>query len=151
MAIVMIAGLTLVAPTTTAVAAGDSSDAYERQTTTYTNTWRSVKDRVKLKESPCLDRYAESWARYLARNEGRWPGDLHHRSSSNLRAILAACNKRSIGENLAVGYPTGRATFNGWRSSPGHNANMLGSSYRWSAVGAYYSNGRWWVVQLVAR
>lgn len=34
------------------------------------------------------------------------------------------------GENLAGGYETAEAAFEAWRLSPGHNANMLGSSYR---------------------
>ncbi len=130
--------------------AAESSSEYEKRTTSHTNNWRAANDKVRMKDSSCLDRYAESWARYLAENEGRWASDLKHRSSASLKKILKACKKRSIGENLAVGFPTGEATFNAWRNSAGHNKNMLGSSYRWTAVGAYKSNGRWWVVQLVA-
>lgn len=35
---------------------------------------------------------------------------------------------RAIGENLAVGY-RGTAVVNGWMSSPGHRANILGSAF----------------------
>ena len=31
----------------------------------------------------------------------------------------------AAGENIAAGYPNAAAVFAGWRSSPGHNANML--------------------------
>ena len=35
-----------------------------------------------------------------------------------------------IGENLAVGQRSAREVVNGWMSSPGHRANILGSSFR---------------------
>jgi len=41
-------------------------------------------------------------------------------------------------ENIAAGYPTARDVFDGWRSSPGHNANMLGD-YR--AIGIALEEG----------
>ncbi len=36
----------------------------------------------------------------------------------------------SWGENIAAGYSTAAAVFEGWRNSSGHNANMLGASYK---------------------
>jgi hypothetical protein len=33
------------------------------------------------------------------------------------------------GENLAWGYTSAQRTFDAWKSSPGHNANMLNSGY----------------------
>lgn len=35
-----------------------------------------------------------------------------------------------MGENIAAGYPTAAAVFEGWRNSPGHNANMLGANFK---------------------
>ncbi|WP_444664900.1 CAP domain-containing protein [Cellulomonas sp. CW35] len=43
-----------------------------------------------------------------------------------LEPVLQACDARSVGENLALGYPTARATVDGWLDSPGHRANLLG-------------------------
>ncbi|NLT36348.1 MAG: hypothetical protein GXX83_10690 [Gaiellales bacterium] len=34
------------------------------------------------------------------------------------------------GENIAAGFATAQAVFEGWRNSPGHNANMLNSEFR---------------------
>jgi len=39
------------------------------------------------------------------------------------------------GENLAAGYQTGSDVLEGWKTSPGHNDNMLGPNY--TAVGIY--------------
>jgi uncharacterized protein YkwD len=35
----------------------------------------------------------------------------------------------AIGENLAVGYRSAAAVVDGWMSSPGHRANLLGTQY----------------------
>ncbi|HSP56406.1 MAG TPA: CAP domain-containing protein, partial [Dehalococcoidia bacterium] len=42
-----------------------------------------------------------------------------------------------VGENIAAGmaYSSAQGVFNGWKNSPGHNANMLGSSYRVIGIG----------------
>ena len=42
-----------------------------------------------------------------------------------------------VGENIAAGVPLGSAqkVFDAWKGSPGHNANMLGSSYRVIGIG----------------
>lgn len=41
----------------------------------------------------------------------------------------------SSGENIAAGYPTAAAVFEGWRNSPGHNANMLEPSFTAIGIG----------------
>ena len=40
-----------------------------------------------------------------------------------------------IGENIAAGYGTAAQVFEGWRNSPGHNSNMLGSNYTTIGIG----------------
>ena len=40
-----------------------------------------------------------------------------------------------VGENIAAGYTSAQSVFDAWKGSPGHNANMLGSSYRVIGVG----------------
>jgi uncharacterized protein YkwD len=39
------------------------------------------------------------------------------------------CYNTWKGENIAAGYSTAQAVFEGWKGSPGHNANMLGQHY----------------------
>ncbi|MBK7400666.1 MAG: CAP domain-containing protein [Myxococcales bacterium] len=40
------------------------------------------------------------------------------------------CGTGASGENIAWGYPTPAAVMDGWKKSPGHNANMLGAHTR---------------------
>lgn len=47
------------------------------------------------------------------------------------------------GENIAVGYPTPTDVMNGWKASPGHNANMLTAAYTRVGIG-YYAGGDYW-------
>jgi uncharacterized protein YkwD len=46
----------------------------------------------------------------------------------------------SKGENIAAGYSTAASVFQGWKNSPGHNANMLNSNYRVIGIGLAYNN-----------
>jgi uncharacterized protein YkwD len=45
------------------------------------------------------------------------------------------------GENLAYGYSTIQATFDGWLSSDGHRANILNENFRIMSVKGYNDNG----------
>jgi uncharacterized protein YkwD len=51
------------------------------------------------------------------------------------------CYNTWKGENIAAGYVTGASVFQGWKGSPGHNANMLGSSYRVMGLARVYVQG----------
>ncbi len=46
-----------------------------------------------------------------------------------------------LGENIAAGYTTAQQVFDGWKSSPGHNANMLGANYASIGIGRFYVAG----------
>ena len=45
------------------------------------------------------------------------------------------------GENIAMGSDDVQTIFNMWKNSPGHNSNMLNSSYR--SLGVGYHQGHW--------
>lgn len=47
----------------------------------------------------------------------------------------------SVAENIAAGNPDADATFEQWRTSPGHNTNMLGSSYTRVGLGRAVGGG----------
>lgn len=52
-----------------------------------------------------------------------------------------------LGENIAAGYADATNTFNQWRNSPGHNANMLSANFVAIGIGrAYNANSqyRWY-------
>ncbi|MFN7946645.1 MAG: CAP domain-containing protein [Blastocatellia bacterium] len=51
------------------------------------------------------------------------------------------------GENIAAGYGDAASTFNQWKNSPAHNANMLNANYAVIGIGRAYNAGatyRWY-------
>ena len=119
-----------------------SSSTYERQAESRTNVKRVERDRVALKHSSCVDRHAESHARWMARNQ-----KLKHQS---LRPILKRCKLTGVAENIAYGYTSGNRVVTAWMKSPGHRKNLLNSKMRYVGVAAVKDgNGRWWVAQVL--
>jgi len=51
------------------------------------------------------------------------------------------CYSTYKGENIAAGYSTAAAVFEGWRNSPGHNANMLNANYKVMGIGRVVTLG----------
>ena len=51
------------------------------------------------------------------------------------------CHNTWKGENIAAGYSTGAAVFQGWKDSPGHDANMLGEHYRVMGLSRVHTPG----------
>ncbi len=52
------------------------------------------------------------------------------------------------GENIAVGYETEEAVFNGWKNSPGHCQNMMNSGHTDISVGR---SGNYWTMNFGKR
>lgn len=50
-------------------------------------------------------------------------------------------NFNSAGENIAYGQPTPKSVVEAWMNSPGHRANILGSSFNKIGVGVHEQNG----------
>ena len=120
------------------------ADRYAGVAVGATNARRADHELTRLRVDPCLQRYADTWARHLARH-----GRLVHQ---DLGPILRRCRMRMVGENIAVGYPTGRAVVRAWMKSPGHRANILRPRYRLVAIGAARdAEGRWWSSQVFGR
>lgn len=118
-----------------------TSGTYESDTIKYTNYERTKRGLVALKSSTCLDTYAERQARAMA-SQAR----LFHQSMS---PILSACGLEAVGENVAVGYGSGKSVTAAFMASSGHRENLLRSRFRTMAVGAYLdSKGRWWVSEV---
>ena len=110
-----------------------------------TNARRAGHDLRTLRPDACLKRMAARHAARLAREEA-----LYHQ---DLSVVMRRCDLRAAGENVAYGYPTGRAVVNrGWMRSPGHRANILEPRYRRGVVAARRSDdGTWYAVQLFGR
>lgn len=125
-------------------AARTTPASYAQQAFAATNTKRTVARRVALRKNPCLQRYATRQAKAMARRQS-----LFHQQ---LGPIMSACKLSMVGENVAYGYPSGRAAVAGWMGSPGHRANILNPRYRLLAVGAARaSNGQWYSAQVFGR
>ena len=136
--------LALVAVPLTQTAQATPEQSYETSVFNNANGQRVKYDRVKLKGSKCLDGFAERQAKRMS-TERR----MYHQQ---LGPILKACKLSMVGENVAYGYPNGRAAVTAWMNSPGHKANILNSRYRLSGVGAYQDkDGRWYVAHVFGR
>ncbi len=54
---------------------------------------------------------------------------------------------RTVGENIAVGYPTAAAVMKGWMNSSGHRKNILNKSFTRIGLGLATSEdgAKYWV------
>ena len=109
-----------------------------------TNERRVAHDLVRLTRGDCLQRYARQQAIRMANQRRMFHQDLG--------PILRNCHMSMVGENVAYGYPTGRAVVRAWMNSPGHRANILEPRYRRMGLAARKgSDGRWYVSQVFGR
>jgi uncharacterized protein YkwD len=111
--------------------------AYEARVIALINVQRVKYHRAKLAASACPDRYAESWAAYLART-----GRFYHQS---LTPILRGCRATRVAENLARGNVSEDRIVALWMASPGHRANILDARLTRIGVAAVYARGQWTV------
>ena len=124
---------------------GVVSPAYAAETDTIfssTNSARSTNGLGSLKSNTSLNSVAQTWAQQMAANQS-----MTH--NPNVGSQIPA-GWKSYGENVAMGYPTGTATVEGWMNSTGHRANILGS---FSDIGVGWfvdGNGVTWAVQVFA-
>ena len=140
----LLGGLALTVVPLTESAQASPSDTYERSVHVNTNHQRAQHHRKSLRGATCLDMFAERQARAMAKR-----GYIYHQK---LDPILNRCKLRSVGENVASGFPDGRSAVSGWMKSHDHRVNMLDPDFRLIAVGAYRnSKGRWYVSQLFGR
>ena len=120
------------------------SGSYEHAVSAHGNRQRAAHDRVALKNSQCLDRYAERQARRMAKKQR-----MYHQQ---MGPILRRCHLSQVGENVAVGFPKGKSVIAAWMRSPGHRKNLLNKRHRLVGVGAYRdAHGRWYVSQVLGR
>lgn len=128
-----------------ASAAGDCSvdaslDADELAFLTLINNYRAQNGLAPLKVSYTLSR-ASAWkSKDMATNAYFAHDDLSRTWVQRVRDCSYGFNAY-IGENIAAGYPNAQAVFDGWKASPGHNANMLGANYTAIGIGKYVKSG----------
>lgn len=141
--VALIAGfmLSLAGPATALTAT--ETKAYDAEIKKYTNIERTKRELRTLKHHSCLDRYAQAHANRLAKQT---TDRLYHQ---DLKVVLKKCNMRTVGENAAFGFKTGREAVVGWMNSKGHRANLLNSKYRLLGIGvATNAKGRVYSVQV---
>jgi uncharacterized protein YkwD len=128
-----------------AAAATEEQRKYAKAAFRSTNAIRVDRDLVRLAHDDCLQKFANRQAKLLAGT-----GDLVHQA---LTPILEDCGMDLVGENLALGYESGRKCVRkGWMKSPLHRANILKESYRRMAIAARQTDdGLWVAVQLFGR
>ncbi|MVA77394.1 hypothetical protein GC722_15390 [Auraticoccus sp. F435] len=130
----------LVAPTTGAEAV--TAQEYAVDVRNQTNKERTSRGLSSLSYYSCLKTYSERQAKAMAKAKR-----IYHQQ---LGPILTACKLSRVGENVAMGYPSGYRTVKGWMGSPGHRANILNSQFKVMAVSAAKgSDGRWYVAQVL--
>jgi len=97
-----------------------------------TNAARRDAGLPELAVSPCATEQAVHRASVLVA-EDRFEHDP-------LDEIVDACDVGTVGENLALGYPSAQAVVDGWLASPGHRANLLQRLFTSIGVGCVPSD-----------
>ncbi len=117
-------------------------DAEEQAFLTLINNYRAQNSLGPLSVSFTLSR-ASAWkSRHLGENAyfGHDDTPIGRTWSTRVRDCGYSYNTY-IGENIAAGYGTAAQVFEGWRNSPGHNSNMLGSNYTTIGIGRVVVSG----------
>ena len=122
-----------------------AAEKYARSAFKATNVNRVEHEVEKVDRHKCLRRLAVAQAKKMANRE-----EIFHQ---DLGPVLTECGMRAVGENVASGFKSGKATVNqGWMKSPGHRVNILNPVYRLMGIGARKGDDdRWYVCQLFGR
>jgi uncharacterized protein YkwD len=140
--IVSVAAASLVgghALTQSSSAAGDCTtnpalDSEEQAFLTLINNYRQQNGLQPLGASYLLSKAAQWKSQDMGDNAYFAHDDLDRTWVQRIRDCGYGYNAW-LGENIAAGYQTAQAVFDGWRNSPGHNANMLGANYTAIGIG----------------
>lgn len=139
MAACLLSGVTTVvpaavqAPTAAAEAATASAvpSRYERRIVYWTNVVRKRRGIRPLRLRACPDRYAERWARHLARTSRFYHQDVTR---------MFDCSRvNRAGENLVRGRVSPKRAVRLWMRSEPHRRNLLNRRYTRVGVGSFRS------------
>ncbi|MEI7054816.1 CAP domain-containing protein [Nocardioides sp. CCNWLW239] len=106
------------------------------------NAARSEAGLDPLTRDSALDGLARRWAYKIAAD-----GSLSHNPDL---AEQVPQGWQGVGENVAMGYPTGAEMHRGWMNSEGHRANILGD-YTHIGIAFVVVDGTSWGVQVFAK
>lgn len=121
-------------------------DSQELELLRLINDYRADHGRVRLRVSIALTRAADFHSADLAEHNA-FQHDSTDGTDTFDRVRRFYDYNTHLGENLALGYSDAAGAFEGWRNSPGHDANMLGENYRVIGIsrleddrGTYWTN-----------
>ena len=106
-------------------------DAEEQQFLELLNQHRAANGRAPVSACTSMNRAAQRHSEDM-RDQNYFDHAGLNGSSPGSRACDACfegCQSTGFGENIAAGNSDAEATFDQWRSSSGHNANMLSDRY----------------------
>lgn len=139
------------APAPTTPPASDSS--YRDRLLTLVNEARARESLNPVRANDALNRAAQSYAETM-RDTNCFSHTCQPEPNFVRRAEAAGYQPwRNLGENIAYGYPTADAVFNGWMNSPGHRANILNGAFRDMGAGMASggTNGPYWAQEFGAQ
>ena len=122
-------------------------DSEERSFLDLLNAHRLANGRSPVTSCTSLNRAAQGHSEDM-RDQNYFDHDGLNGSSPISRACDAcydSCESAAWGENIAAGNSGAQGTFNQWVNSPGHNANMLGSSFVVVGIGRATGGGTYGV------
>jgi uncharacterized protein YkwD len=136
----------LVATTTSAAMQTDAATnqattdgTFAEQMAVLVNQFRQQNNLPPLKIEPALTAAAQAYAGRLGSGNffGHLDPDFNCNKPSERVVAAGYANWAAVGENIAAGYPSPQAAFDGWVNSAGHRANMLNAAYRDIGVGFF--------------
>lgn len=132
-AVVVASTLAFGAMSSIAQASPQSDDVYA-----LTNTQRQSAGVQPLTHNSRLDVVAQEWANQMGST-----GIFAH-STDEWRAARLPAGWTTNGENIAYGYSSASQVMAAWMTSPGHQANILRSTFTDIGIG-YSASGNYWV------
>ncbi|UOM36065.1 CAP domain-containing protein [Acuticoccus sp. I52.16.1] len=115
------------------------------------NAYRVSKGAGPLQVDPALNRIAAETARELARRD-TLKTRMHTAGGLARRLLADDYSAERAAENLGAGYPTLVMAVDGWKTSPGHNKNLLNREMTHMGIGlALTQKGKfhsYWVLLL---
>ncbi|HVL51752.1 MAG TPA: CAP domain-containing protein [Actinomycetota bacterium] len=110
-------------------------DAEEAAFCTIINNYRSSKGLPALMVSPTITNASEWMSTDMATKNYFSHTDSLGRDPFQRMAAFGYGFNTYKGENIAAGYATATDTFNQWKNSSGHNANMLNANFKVIGIG----------------
>ena len=122
-----------------ASAADPVLDSEEKAFCTKINQYRAQNGRAALRVSVSLTIASEWMSNDMATKDYFSHTDSLGRTFSTRLGAFGYSYNTYKGENIAAGYATGAQTFEQWRASSAHDANMLNASYKVIGIGRAYT------------